>query len=284
MRAHEVCGQGFAKTHPTDAARVVEQYSAHEAAAFLEELPAATAASVLERMSPVAGASCLANMDLQPGAAVTGALSPAVAVALLRRLTQAQRGPLVSALPDDRKDRFHLLLSYDETTVGSITDPGVLALPVDLSVGQALRQLRRYPTTTHHHVYVVDRAHRLVGLLHIRDLVSARSQRTLAGIMQPADATLAAMSRLTSAASHPAWRHMDTLPVIDDAGMLLGIVRHRQFRHLDAMGGSGDITGTILSLGELYWLWLSTLFPVAPNEPTHENREPRLLEGGEHDG
>ena len=156
------------------------------------------------------------------------------------------------------------LLSYPEDTVGSITDPGVLALAEDVSVGEALRQLRRFHGAAHHHVYVVDRAQHLVGVVHLRDLVGNRHREALAAIMQPTRAYLAARSRIATAAAHPAWREVDTLPVADDSGVLLGMVRHRQLRHVDDAAGPGGITGTLLGLGELYWMALSTFLPVAP--------------------
>ncbi len=281
MRAQDVCARGFAEAHPQDAARLIEQYAAPAAAAFIDGLTADAAAAVIERMNPVAAVGCLSLMEPERGSAVIAALSPRVAVALLRRLPHAEQDALVSALPDDSQDRVRRLLSYGENTVGSVTDPDVLALAHDLSLGEALRQLRRHHRAAHHHVYVVDRSQRLVGVMHIRDLVGARAKGTLAGIMQPADESLVATSRLASAAAHPAWRHLDTLPVIDDSGVLLGMLRYRQLRQLDTTTGPGGITDTLLSLGELYWIGLSTFLPGVSS--TSEAHEPASQSGeGKH--
>lgn len=283
MRALEACAHGFVRVHPEDTARLIEQHPVSEAALFLEGLDAVPAAGVIERMSPVAAANCLASMSPQGSASIIAALTPIVAAALLRRLTAAQRDAVLSHLRDETKEGFRRHLSYPDGTVGAITDPGVLALPRDLSMVEALRQLRRHHEAAHHHVYVVDRAQRLVGVVHIRDLVGRRSRGTLAGIMRPASARVAATSRLASAVAHPAWRELDTLPVTDDSGVLVGMVRFRQLRQLDVAPGPGDLADTLLDLGELYWVGLLAFLPgvrgdFAAREPASEPSE-----GGHHD-
>ncbi len=264
MRPESVCARRFIDTHPEDAARLIEQQPAAEAATFLEHVSVRAAAGVIERMNQAVGADCLASMRPERSGAVVTLLAPAVTAALLRRMTVARREEVLSILPDETEARFRRLLSYPEDTVGSITDPGVLALPEDVSVGEALRQLRRFHGAAHHHVYVVDRAQHLVGVVHLRDLVGHRHRELLAAIMQPTRAYLAARSRLTTAAAHPAWRELDALPVADDSGVLLGMVRYRQVRHVDSPTGPGSFAGTLLGLGELYWMALSTFLPVVP--------------------
>jgi magnesium transporter len=261
MRAQHVSARGFAERHPEDAARLIELQPAAESAAFLEELPAAAAAGVVQRMSPTAGADCLASMSPEPAAAIVESLPAAIGVALLRRTAPARRDAMLSHLSEEATDRFGRLLSFPEGSVGSVTDPGVLALPQDVSVGEALRQLRRHHGTAHHHVYVIDRALRLVGVIHLRDLVGGRSKDVLSTVMQPVRAHLAGASRITGAAAHPAWRDVDTLPVTDESGVLLGMVRARHLQRLASTAAPGDITDTLLSLGELYWIGLSAFLP-----------------------
>lgn len=283
MRAQSVCARGFVEAHPEDAARLIEQYPAAEAVPFLETLPPASTAEVLERMSPAAGAEGLAHLNPASGAAVLAALRPRVAVALLRRVPPAQQDSLLSTLAPDTATRFKRLLAYPDDTVGSITDPGVLALPQDVAANEGLRQLRRHRETAHHHIYVVDRVHQLVGVLHIRDLVSANPKATLGSIMRAATLGLVATTRLTTAAAHPAWRALDTLPVTDETGVLLGMVRYRQLRQLEATVGPGSLADTILGLGELYWMGLSTFLPVIPRDSdTHMPQSESSERGGAH--
>jgi magnesium transporter len=283
MRAQHLCARGFAESHPEDAARLIELHPVAESAAFLEELPAAAAAGVVERMSPTAGADCLASMSPEPGAAIVQSLLPAIAVALLRRIPPAQQDAMLSHLSEESRDRFGRLLSFPEGSVGSVTDPGVLALPQDASVGEALRHLRRYRGTAHHHIYVVDRAQRLVGVMHLRDLVGGRSKDEISATMQPVRARLAGTSRITDAAAHRAWHDVDTLPVTDESGVLLGMVRGRHLRQLDSAPSSSGVADTLLGLGELYWVGLSAFLPGVASGPEGSHLPTVSLPGEEHD-
>ena len=281
MLPEYLCARSFVRAHPEDAARLIEQHHTAESATFLEEMSASDAAGVIERLNQMVAADCLASMHPERGSAVLALLTPSVAAALLRRLPEGRRDELLSILPNEAEARLRRVLAYPEDTVGCITDPGVLALPGDVSVGEALRQLRRFHGAAHHHVYVVDRAQRLTGVVHIRDLVGSRHREALETIMQPARVYLSARSRLATAAAHPAWREVDTLPVADESGVLLGMVRHRQLRDVSSPTGPGPVAGALLGLGELYWMALSTFLPAVTAGATSAAPVTESTEGGE---
>jgi magnesium transporter len=263
MLPEEICARRFVEDHPEEAARLIEQAPLATAAPYLDGLPTAAAAGVLERMNPAVAAHCIAIMSPHQTAAAMARIAPAITTALLRRLAPARRDELLPLLPADLEARCRRLLSYPEGTVGAVTDPGVLALSEDVSVGDALRHVRRFHTVAHHHVYVVDRTHQLQGVVHLRALVGRRPRDPLADVMQPTRAQLAARSRLATAAAHPGWQEFDALPVADESGVLLGMVRHRQLRQLDAPPEAGGLANALLGLGELYWMTLSSWVPLA---------------------
>ncbi len=210
-------------------------------------------------------------------------LAPAIAAALLRRTAPERRAEVLPCLPEELAARIARLLSYPDGTVGSVTDPGVLALSGDVCVGEAVRHVRRFHTAAHHHVYVVDRAQHLEGVVHLRALVGSRPRDPLADVMQPMRAQLAARSRIVTAAAHPGWREFDALPVADESGLLLGMVRHRQIRQLDALTGPGGITSALVGFGELYWMMLSSWLPVGPTAPDNRTTAPSARGGRAHD-
>jgi magnesium transporter len=283
MRASEVCARGFVERHPADAARVIELHPISEAAAFLEELPIAVASRVVERMSPASGADCLVSVSTERGAAIVESLLPAIAAALLRRMRPEQQEELSSLLQEDMKDRFRRLMTFPPESVGSLADPGVLTLPQDVTLGEALRQLRRHRGAAHHHVYVIDRTQRLIGVVHIRDLATGQAKDVLSTVMQPLRAQLSAGISAASAAGHTAWRDVDTLPVVDESGTLLGMVRYRQLRQLEPAFAAHNVVDTLLRLGELYWMGLSTLLPgVARSADVHESPRETLQGNQQH--
>ncbi|MGD8727244.1 MAG: CBS domain-containing protein [Gemmatimonadales bacterium] len=284
MRAFDVCARGFAEFHPEDAARVIEIHPVSEAAAFLDDLPVAAASRVVERMSPAAGADCLNSVSAERGAAIVESLVPTIAAAFLRRMTPDRQEALSCLLAEDLKNRLRQLMMFPPESIGSIADPGVLSLPQDVTIGEALRQLRRHKGAVHHHVYVIDRTQRLSGVVHIRDLVTGQPKTPLSTVMDPLRARLFAASSVANAVGHAAWREVDTLPVVDESGILLGMVRYRQVRQLEPTLAAHSVVDTLLSLGELYWMGLSAFLPRTTTGAEVRESSGETQQGNQHHG
>ena len=61
--------------------------------------------------------------------------------------------------------------------------------------------------------------------------------------------------------SHPGWRVFHDLPVVDQGGRFVGVLRHETVRRLETEGLSAvpheRVLGTALAFGELCWVTLS---------------------------
>jgi magnesium transporter len=253
---------------------VVEKRPASDVESFFTDLPASTVAVVLSHTSLAAAAEILSLLSPDHAAAVTSAMPPGSAASLLRRIAPSLQSKLLAGLDEDLRDQLNRLLTYPDGTVGAATDPEVLAIPDDLSAEDAQRLLRSRKATVHHQLYVVDRGRRLIGYLHVRDLVRASPKAAITSVMRPATIRVQASVRLASSISHPAWGRLDAIPVVDNGGVLLGILRHRELRRMQSSQASGDMAETLFSLSELYWMGLSTL--VLPTTKVDWRRGPRL--------
>ncbi len=280
MTSVQLCARHFAETHPDDAARLFEQSVSAEVAEFFGELSPGVVAGIVTQMSLAAGAENLSLLAPEHAAKVAEELTPTSAAALLRRLDPARRAELIAALPEERREQLKLLMEYPEGTVGAATDPEVLAIPTDLTSEAAQRLLRRRRGLFHHQLYVVDRAGRLHGYLHVRDLVRAAPEDPVASAMRPATMQLQASAKIASAASHPAWRDMDAVPVVDKAGSLLGILRHRALRRLGGQSADAGLTETVLRFSELYWIGLSMFLPTVHGPGGAGQTEAMIKHGG----
>jgi magnesium transporter len=253
--------------HSVDAARVLEQADARDAAPFIAGLPPIAASQVMSCMSLAAAAEYLSLLAMEAAVAVTTELPISVVASLLRRLDPKVRADLLAELPPERSSQIARMLEYADGTVGAALDPEVLAIPSDVTNEAARRLLRRRGGLFHHQLYVVDRSRRLLGYLHVRDLVRAVASEPVMKVMRPATMQLQATAKLATVMSHPAWRDMDAIPVVDRTGVLLGILRHRQLRGLGSQAGTPGVTSTLVGLSELYWIGLSSLLPSIPPVP-----------------
>jgi Mg/Co/Ni transporter MgtE len=261
MGAEQLLREEFVRAHPLDAARALEQLSISDAAAVLAELPVDLAAHALHKMAPATGSEVLATMPAESSGAVLRQLPMDDAAGLLRRLGADRIGSLLPAVPADVSESLRRLLAFPEGTAGALMDPQVLTLPADLSVGDAQSRVRRLSRQVMYYLYVVERTGKLVGVLTLRELLLASSKTPLATVMQPDVERLSAGAGRNVILAHPGWRAFHALPVIDDAGRFVGVLRHEIVSTLDAdsraAGWTEPTLATALAFGELCWSGLS---------------------------
>jgi Mg/Co/Ni transporter MgtE len=283
MRATQMSARQFAANHPADAAALLEQYALAEAAAFLDGLPASSAAAVLCHMSQPHGAACLASMEVARACQVAAVLAPSRLATLLRRLPPERRRLLLDSAPAELRHLVDRLVTFADGTVGAVTDPDIVTMPRDRTVAEAIRWLRRHSGQFHDQIYAVGENHELVGVLHMSELMRADSKATIASLMQKATVRLPASGRLVGASFHPAWNQMDAIPVVDDSGTLVGVVRHRHIRRMQTSPGAAGLVDALLQLGELYWVGLTTFFPMAAGVRSRDTATDRSTAGADHE-
>lgn len=242
------------RAHPERAAAVLERRSPADAVTLLCRIESDEAADVLRRLSPQRAAHLLATLPLANAVAQVASLPLDTAARLLRRLDDAEQSAVLDAL-DARKARsLRALLRFPENTAGALMDPDVLALPLDLRADEALALVREQPEQARYNLYVVDAEQRLIGALNLRELLLAQGDDRLVDLMVPDPLRLAAEADRTRVVSHPGWREVHSLPVVDASGHYLGAVRYRTLRELEEalLRGHGGDRDAAEALGELF--------------------------------
>jgi magnesium transporter len=260
MRADLAVATQFVADHPEEAALVLEQMSFADAAALLAELEPARGAGLVARLSAALAVDCLRSLPDRLVADVLSELPIDLAARILKRASEETRESWLATIPEERAAFLRRKLRYPPGTAGALVDPLVLALPEDLSVGEAQKQLRRSAERAYYYLYVVDREQRLVGALDIRELMLAESKATLGAVMHREVVSVSAHADLATVISHPGWRELDALPVVDGAGVFFGIIRHRSMRQIAGRPADHEpqpMVRAVVSLGELYWTGLS---------------------------
>lgn len=261
MNAQKQLAENFAEAHPADAALVLERLAPPVAAAYLDALAPRLAAAVLQHMASANGAECLARLAPARGGAVVGLMPLDRRALLLRRLEGGRRELILGQLPAPARALLERLLGYPENSAAALMDPLVLALPADLSAGEALTRLRRTPRRALYYLYIVDRAQKLAGVINLRELMLAAPKDLLSTIMRRDVIHLAALTDRAAIVEHPGWRQVHALPVVDAEGLFLGALRYETLKRLEdenkAPAGTAGALAAMLTLGELWWLGLA---------------------------
>lgn len=253
----------FLESHPSDAARVLERLAPAPAAALLRSVPLRLAVPVLRHMLPLAGARCLELMDDAEAAGMLHGMGVQPGVALMRHLVAGQRTRLLKQLPTAITIAYELLLGYPEGTVGAWMDPHALALPADMTCGEALERVR---SASEEHVadpFVVGRNQRLQGYVELAHLLRAQASTPLGNLLRSITHRLPTQAMLAGLRDHPGWRESSVLPVVDSDGRLVGAISHAAMQQglskeqaSPARPGTRD---TLVELAAAYWFGVSSL-------------------------
>ena len=263
--------------HPLEAAQVLERLPTRDVAALLARLEFELGARALQQMALYRGTAVLSELPEATASEVVGRLPMEIAALLLRSLDAAARERLLAALSTRRARDLRSVLGFPEGTAGSLMDPEVLALPQDLTAKEVLVRVREAAGHARYNVYVVDRDQVLVGVINLRELLMARPGDLLSSLMQTAVHRLAARADRHTVVSHPGWRAVHALPVVDERGRYLGAVRYRTLRRLEEglRGAQSEEGATARALGGLFRAGASAMLEaMVASTPDRLSTEP----------
>ncbi len=255
--------RAFLEAHPDEVTLLLERMAAGDVAAFLEQLPVASAVEVLRRMAFALGADALERIGNERASAILSLLPADSAAGLLRRVEIDRRKAFLTGLAEETVSTLAVLLRYPEHTAGAYMDTRVLALPQEMTVGEARTRLRRAARQALFYIYVVDREQHLTGVVSLRELMLADSKQPLAEVMRHNVARIPIAADHVEILAHPGWRDVHSMPVVDERNVFLGAIRYGTLRVLESEYASSrqsrSPAALALSLGELYWLGVSQL-------------------------
>ena len=254
----------FATDHPAEVASDLAALSHREAALVLGDLAPAIAAGLLHYLPSLSAALALEQLSVEEATAILIAVRPDIAASILRATPSERRAAVIACFPPRLQAVVSTLLIYAEDTAGAIMDPEVLTAFEQEPVRQVLERLQRNPEHALYYLYVVADNQRLVGVVNMRELMSVRADVSLASVCTPNVASLAASATWQTVVGHPAWGSVHALPVVDETGRFVGVIRYKTARDLERHQASDALTDsglqTASALGEVFGLGLRGLF------------------------
>jgi len=219
------------------------QHAPAEAAQRLEAMDMAAAIAALHAHEPAVYAPLLDFVSSATARALFAGLPESHVIAVLNLLHPRRAAELVGAEPAERRQRLlsrvavemqraiELLLRFPADSAGALMDPRILRLNESLTAEQALAKLREQraslrPVRARRILYVVDDGGRLTGMIEIQDLALAAPAERLARFMQPIAAWVDALETKEQVVERLETHQISSLPVLDERGELLGLVRY----------------------------------------------------------
>ncbi|HWE02601.1 MAG TPA: magnesium transporter, partial [Tepidisphaeraceae bacterium] len=222
----EAVAQQIEEIPAADGADVMEGLSYADAADVAEYLDPDTAGRILSEMDPQAAAHVLDDMETPEASLVVASMDPDDRVDILEHVSDAVHAAIVKELnPQDRAD-VENLEQYPPETAGGIMTTQVTSLQEDMTIGQAIEELRRLHEEYEQmfYVYVVDRRRHLIGVLSMRDLILSKPDRNLHQIMRTEVSRVPTLMDQEQVARLMRRNNFLAMPVVDDYNRLVGLI------------------------------------------------------------
>jgi len=217
---------GLTELHPADLATIIDQLAPRDRAGVLAALDDEAVADAIEEMEPDTQVEVLEGLAPERAADILEEMSPDDAADLVADLSDETRTELLGLMERDEAEELGGLLAYPEDTAGGMMTTEFVAVPAELTASQTIDRLRELEpdAETIYYVYVVDPDGRLVGVLSLRDLIVAQPTTPIGEVMIDEPVAVDVTSDRDDVASMVARYNLLAVPVVDDAGRLVGIV------------------------------------------------------------
>ena len=224
--SHETIREVFDDLHPSDGAEVVSGLEPHEILDILAIIGNRASIEVFEQLDLSVQKACLEGA--QPSAILPfiEGMSSDDRVDLIKQVDSEIADRLMPLLAQAERDDIRRLLAYEEGTAGAIMTTEYASVDKDITAAEALNRLRvQAPNKeTVYYVYVVDHDRRLKGFITLKDILLARPTERIENIMEEEVINVTLGEDVEEVADTISHYDFLAVPVIDNAGRLVGIV------------------------------------------------------------
>jgi Mg2+ transporter MgtE len=222
----KVPGEKVSELHPADLAEIISDLKRSQSDRLLASLDVKTLADTLEEVEPDFQASLVEAMPDEKVADVLEEMGPDEAADLLAELPEDRSRDLLELMEDDEAKDVRKLLTYPDDSAGGIMTTEFVAVPADLSAGEAIALLRKtaHEAETITYVYVTDSEDHLLGVVSLHELVLADPDTPISEIMHHRVVSVMPLASQEEVAQAVAKYNLVAVPVVDSEQRIHGIV------------------------------------------------------------
>lgn len=240
-RGAHVLNEAFFQKHYQEAAMILEEHPPTDILRILQGTSAKNAANLLSSITPPVAAETLTLMPSDLLKQVIPYLSPSLAASLFQRLDDELQRAILFRIPERYAQEIRSYMTYPPESVGSIMDPRFFVLQEDITVRDAMLQVRSRAQKDIHDVYVIDRFQKLVGKFSVRDLLLVDPEEKLQSVMNRDLPTIHPLESREEIVELFGERHFFTIPVVDLDRRLLGVIRNEDIIKASQEDATADL-------------------------------------------
>ena len=217
----------FLKTlEQADIAALIEELPEADDLAAMALLPQHDQAELIGYLRPTSQVSVATRIRKRDLVALMTAMSHDERADLYKQLDEEAQEAILPALSKAEREDLRRLAAYEEWTVGSVMTSDYAVLQPDMTSTQAIEALRSQAidAETIYYAYIIDTERKLLGVVSLRDLLTARPRQRVGEIMDTDPIFIRVSEEQEEAARMIARYDLLALPVLDQDDRLVGIV------------------------------------------------------------
>ncbi len=221
-----VSRQKVARIHPADLADIISEVSQKERSALFGSMDVETAAEALHELEPKVQVDIIDDMSKEQASDILEQMPPDEAADVLGDLPEAKAQELINLMEKEEAEDVQELLEHEEDTAGGIMTTEYLAFPPDMTVEEAIKELRlEAPNVeTVYYLYILDTEEHICGVLSLKNLILASPEAKLREIMMTPVKTLPLDAAEKDVAEFVSKYNLLAVPVVDETMAMRGIV------------------------------------------------------------
>ena len=172
--------------HENDIAEVLPTLTKEERVKLWRILDAEMIAEIFEHTSEEDASTFMNEINIKKAADVISQLETDTAANILRLMSKEKRELLVDMTAPDVRKEIRLISSFDEDEIGSRMTANFICIRENITVPQAMQELVRQAADNDNisTIFVVDENDLFYGAIDLKELITARSTRTLESLIK----------------------------------------------------------------------------------------------------
>jgi CBS domain-containing protein/sporulation protein YlmC with PRC-barrel domain len=218
--------QMVSELHPADIAEIISQVSRDEGTHLFKDLDLETAAEALSELKPEMQADIINAMDAEKAADIIEEMPPDEAADVLSDLPAEKAKEILEHIEKEEAEDIQELLGHEEDTAGGLMTNEFIAYFPNITIKEAIEGFKKdaEEIETVYYIYVIDENEKLIGATSLRELLLAEPDAQLSEIMETKLKTVTPEADEMVVAEIISKYNLVALPVVDNEGILLGIV------------------------------------------------------------
>lgn len=222
----KVLREQLSQFHASSIADALGDLLPEEREKLFKLLDTARLADIFEYLDEREQVECLNEIHIRKVISLLNEMEPSAAAGLLKKMSKTKREIIIELLEPDKRKDLNRIISYSDDLIGSDMTTDFIEISKDLSIADAMRQLRAQAMENDNisMIYLRDANDQYYGAIRIADLFSARLNDNLEELAETNFPFVYATEQVEDVLDDLKEYSEDSIPVLNNENRLAGII------------------------------------------------------------